>query len=129
VSDVFYTDLQGVVNDIMPQFKQGKVILRRVTRAADPSPSQVGEVTGVKDWELAAAVPKEVPKKFINGTTIVEGDLMVVSAVRAISPAEDISPQMGDVLLVDDVQKTIKAIKPAVKAGNIPVAFQIFIQG
>lgn len=128
MSDAFYKDLQGVVNNVLPQFKQGTIVLRRTTRAADPSPSQVGTVVSIKEWTLAAAVPKDVPKRFINGTSIVEGDLMVVSAVRALSPAEDINPQMTDVLLVGGVLKTIKAVKQAPLIG-IPVAYQIFIQG
>lgn len=128
MSDAFYKDLQGVVNDVLPQFKQGTVVLRRLTRAAPSSPSGVGAVTGTTDWTLAAAVPKEVPKRYIDGKTVVEGDMMVVSAVRAISPAEDIDPQMTDVVLIGGVQKTIKAIKPVPLTG-VTVAFQIFIQG
>jgi hypothetical protein len=128
VSDAFYKDLQGVVNDVLPIFKQGTIVLRRVTRASDPSPSTVGAIVSTKDWTLAAAIPKETPKKFINGTSIVEGDLMVVSAVRALSPKEDIDPQMTDVVLIGGVQKTIKAIKQVPLTG-IPVSFLIFIQG
>lgn len=128
MSDAFYRDLQAVVNDVLPQFRQGTVVLRRVTRAADPSPSTVGAVVSTQEWTLAAAVPKDVPKKYINGTTIVEGDLMVVAAVRAISPAVDVDPQMTDVLVVGGVQRTIKAVKQVPLTG-IPVAFQIFTQG
>ncbi len=128
MSDAFYLGLQGVVNEVLPQFKQGTVILRRFTRAAPSSPSKVGAVTGTTDWTLAAAVPRNVPKKYIDGTTIVEGDLLVVAAVKAVSPAEDIDPQMTDVILVGGAQKTIKAVKQVPLTG-VPVAFQIFIQG
>lgn len=128
MSDSFYTDLQGVVNDLLPQFSQGTVILRRPVRAADPSPSKVGDVVSNLEWTLASAIPKEVPKRYINGTTIVEGDLMIVAAVRAISPAEAISPQMTDVVLVGGLLKTIKAVKQVPLTG-IPVAYQIFVQG
>lgn len=124
----FYTDLQNVVNDVLPQFKQGEVILRRLVRGPDPSPSKVGEVISTLEWELAAALPKEVSKRYINGSTILESDLMIVTAVKAISPAENISPQMTDELYVGGEKKTIKAIKQLPLTGT-PVAFQIFIQG
>lgn len=128
MSDEFYLGLQGVVNDLLPQFKQGTVVLRRVVRAANLSPSVMGAIVSTREWTLAAAVPKDVPKKFINGTSIVEGDLMIVAAVKAISPAENIDPQMDDTVLVDGRLKTIKAVKQVPLAG-VPVAFQIFIQG
>lgn len=116
----FYDEMQEVATDLLTEFKQGIVQLRRETPGVpDPdAPWELVEPT-VETWELKAAV-RTVSVKYIDGTLIVAGDRMVTFAVPATVPV------MADTLVVDGRAHAMKDLRPLPGAGAV-VAYIAFI--
>lgn len=125
-----YAGLRELVAGTVATWKTGTVTLTRTTRApADPeTPSTPGAAT-TEVYELDAVV-KGVSEQYINETTILATDLMVVASPQARRASDgvvvQIDPQMSDVLTIDGAAKVIKAIKPSPAAGD-PAVFRIFV--
>lgn len=123
----------GMAANVAGQIKKygsGTVTLTRATRAApDPSTPHIpGEVTGVEFYTLDARVDG-VAAEFIDGTTIVATDRMVIASPKATDTngaIVDIVPRQSDTLTVDGAVKVIKKIE-AVPAAGPAARFHIFV--
>lgn len=133
----FYGEMADIARDLMGEFKQGVVTLRRVDLGpVDPAtpwipPSEVASV-----FELDAVV-KGVSEQFINGTTIVATDREVtcsdkMTLVRVggepVSPVvSPVEVRPGDVISVDGVAITIvKTIR--IPAAGVAVAHKFIVR-
>jgi hypothetical protein len=75
------------------------------------------------------AVAKGVTAEFIDGTTVVATDLMVVASPRAATSTGavvEIVPRMSDALTIGGAAKVIKKIE-AVPASGAAALFRIFV--
>lgn len=130
LSDSFYQGLQDLTSDLLPQFEQGSVVLRRYVRATDPAyPDDAGPVVDTLDYSMSAAV-NGVEQKYVNGSTIIATDEQVVCAIKAINregTKVSVTPRMGDEVYIDGKKRAIKAIKTVPPAG-VPVVNIIFIE-
>ena len=114
----FYDEMRGVADDLLGEFRQGLVQLRRVTTT--PGPNEWDPpVETTETWELKATV-RTVSVKYIDGTLIVAGDRMVTFAVPATVPL------MTDALVVDGRAHAMKDLRPLPGAGTV-VAYIAFI--
>ncbi len=126
-----YDDLQGVVNGIMPQFKQGVVVLNRLTFASPEvtTPWLPGAQT-TTSYTLNATV-QGVKKEHLAESVIQASDLLVTCAVRAADAngaAVDIDPRLEDVLTINGIVHEIKMVKQVPPSGT-PVVFFLFARG
>jgi hypothetical protein len=106
----------------LAEFNTGAITLTRTTRAA-PNPATPhipGAVTTTDVYSLDARADG-VAAEYVNGTTILATDLMVIAA-----PPADIIPRLTDTLSIDGAPKTIKKIE-AVPAAGPPARFHIFV--
>src|SRR5690349_881300 len=116
-----YGYLHGLAADTIATWKTGAVTLTRTTRAAaDPeTPSTPGAAT-TEVFNLDAVV-KGTSEQYVDETTILATDLMVVASPKARRASDgavvEIDPQMSDTLQIDGATKVIKAIKPSPAAG------------
>lgn len=124
-----YGDLRGLVADTVATWKTGAVTLRRTTTAApDPAEPWTPGAPTTTTYDLDAVV-KGVSADYIDGTTVIATDLMVVVSPKARDEdgaVVDIVPTMADVLLLDGVAKVIKRIQPAPASGPAAL-FRIFV--
>jgi hypothetical protein len=123
-----YSGLRELVVSTMETWKSGTIALTRTTNAApDPETpwTQGAPTTVVYDLD---AVVRGASAEFIDGTTIVASDLMVVASpiARLAGVPTAIVPIMSDTLKIDGETKAIKAIKPAPASGPAAV-FRIFV--
>lgn len=102
----FYDEIAGVASDVLKEFKQGSVQLRR----DDPT-----TVT----YDLAATV-RGVSKQYIDGTLVVAGDLMVIYAVPPVVP------ETTDIVVIDGLDYVVKRVQQIPAAGT-PAAFRLFV--
>lgn len=102
--------------------------LIRIAHAAraEETPWQPGEPTETT-YSLDAFVTG-VTAQYIDGTTVIASDLMVVASPRATLAGApvDLVPQMGDLIVIDGQRKEIKRISPAPAAGA-PALYRIFV--
>ncbi len=116
----FYDDMRAVADELLGEFKQGSVQLRRETPGIpDPdAPWEPVEPT-VQTWELKAAV-RRVSTKYVDGTLIIASDNQVTFAVPATVP------KLTDTLVVDGRAHAMKDLRPLPGAGTV-VAYIAFI--
>ncbi|AID29246.1 hypothetical protein [Mesorhizobium jarvisii] len=118
----FYDDMAGVATELLTEFNQGSVQLKRETPGVvDPDQPWVPIEPTVETWPLNAAV-RRVSQKYVDGTLIVATDNQVTFAVPAIVPA------MTDTLIVDGVELAMKDLRPIPPAGTV-VAYIAFVAG
>ena len=125
-----YTELQGIANDILEEFKQGTVTLtRKVNAASEVSTPWLPGTETLSVYTLNAVV-RGVTFQHIDGTLILAGDLIVTCAVKAtLAGADaDVVPQMNDALTIGGKSHAIKKIEPKPATGT-PVAYLIFVAG
>ena len=118
----FYADMAGVASEVLAEFKQGSVVLRRAV-PADPLPLEPwvpGEPT-VTDYTLDATV-SGVAQQYVDGTTILSSDEQVTCAVPAVAP-----DMATDTLLIDGVAVTVIKNTPIPAAGT-PVAYLFIVR-
>ena len=123
-----YAFARGRVAKQLARRKNCIVTLTRATRAApDPETPYIPGAPTLSIYDLDAYVTG-VAAQYVDGTTILVSDLMVVVSPRArLAGADvDVVPQMDDVLTIDGRQYAIKAIKPAPAAGPAAI-FRIFV--
>jgi len=109
----FYDEMQEVGRDLLGEFAQGSVTLKRVTTAApDPAtPWLPGEET-IETWSLDA-VMKRVDQRYENGVLIVATVDIVTFAVPATVPL------ITDALVIDGKDRVITSLKPTPSAGTV----------
>lgn len=114
----FYDEMRGVADELLGEFKQGSVQLKRVTTTPGPNEWDPPTET-VETWELSAAV-RRVSTKYVDGTLILASDNQVTFAVPATVPL------MTDTLVIDGRPQTMKDLRPLPGAGTV-VAYVGFV--
>lgn len=114
----FYDEMRGVADELLGEFAQGAVLLRRVT--VTPPANEWEEPTEtVETWPLKAAV-RRVSTKYVDGTLILATDNQVTFAVPGTAPS------MTDMLTIDGKEHAMKDLRPLPGAGAV-VAYIAFI--
>lgn len=117
----FYQEMQDTATGILDEFKQGTIVLTRITPGTpDPETPWIPVVDTTTDYTLKATVRGVSQNE--TGNLILESDEVVVSS------ADIITPILSDTITVDGKPRALKKIKPVPAAGT-PVAFQLFIAG
>lgn len=111
MADDFYEEMRGVADELLGEFKQGSVQLKRVTTLPGPNDWTPGE-EAVETHDLSATV-KRVDQRYENGVLIVETVDIVTFAVPAVVPA------MTDLLVIDGRDRVITSLKPTPSAGTV----------
>lgn len=118
----FYTDMQVTAAGILDEFKQGTVVLTRISNApSDPATPWIPGAETTTDYTLKATV-RGVSKEHVDGTLILASDELVTSS------ADIIEPIMSDMITVDGNPRVTKKIEKLPSAG-VAVAYSIFIAG
>jgi len=114
----FYDEMQEVATDLLQEFSQGQVTLKRtVTTPGEHSYDPPTET--VTSYALKATV-RRVNQRFDRGTVIVEtGDVVTFAAL-------EVEPALTDLLVVDGKDRAITDLKRIPAAGTV-VAWQAFI--
>ncbi|WP_379069544.1 hypothetical protein ACHMW4_03575 [Mesorhizobium sp. UC22_110] len=131
----FYDEMRGVADDLLGEFKQGSVQLRRVTTT--PGPNEWDPPTETTEtWELKAAV-RRVHQRYEDGVLIVQTGDVVTFAVTAMLIIQNDVPvdppvpvDVTDVKITDSlvIDGRVCAITNPVKipgAGTV-VAWKVF---
>lgn len=118
----FYADMAAIADEVMTEFKQGTVLLRRtVPGASDPLTPWIPGVPTVTDYPLKAAV-KGVSQQYVDGTTVLSSDEQVTCSVPTVTP-----DTATDSLLIDGVAVTV--VKNfAIPAAGTPVAYRFIVR-
>lgn len=131
----FYDELRGVADELLGEFKQGSVQLKRVTTTPGPNEWDPPTET-VETWELSAAVQR-VHQRYENGTLIVATGDIVTFAVAAkvvernslpVDPPEPVSLtaiEITDNLVIDGRTSAITNPRKLPGAGTV-VAWKAF---
>ncbi len=127
MAENFYQDMQDTASGILDEFAQGSLQLEQKISPDDVDPDRPwapvpAPVTGV--WQLSGAM-RTVDRRFVDGTLVVATDSQATVAVRARrlnqdpEPVEEITPQMGALLVVDGESRVIKKIVRIPEAGTV----------
>lgn len=123
-----YSPAFSRVAAILKRWNTGTVTLTRTTPGTpDPSTPWIPGTPTTAVYTLDAVV-KGVAADYVDETTILASDLMVVASPKATlagAPA-GIVPLMQDVLHIDGAEKAIKKIEPAPASGQAAM-FRIFV--
>ncbi|TPN26622.1 hypothetical protein FKO01_25450 [Mesorhizobium sp. B2-3-3] len=122
MADDFYAEMADMASELLGEFNQGVVTLKRETPGVvDPDRPWVPVELTVETWPLAA-VARRVSQKYVDGTLIIATDNQITFAVPAAVPA------MTDTLLIDGVEHAMKDLRQIPAAGT-PVAYIAFVAG
>lgn len=107
----FYDEMCGVADDLLGEFAQGTVTLKRITTAApDPSTPWIPGGETVTTYPLKAAV-KRLHQRYEDGVLIVETGDMVTFATLEVTPV------LTDKLVIDGLERVISNLTPIPGAG------------
>lgn len=109
--------MRGVADELLGEFRQGLVQLRRVTTTPGPNEWDPPTET-VETWELSAAV-KRVDQRYENGVLIIATGDIVTFAVPPVVPI------LSDGLVIDGTFRAITSLRPTPSAGTV-VAWKAF---
>ncbi|TWG90324.1 hypothetical protein L598_000700000810 [Mesorhizobium sp. J18] len=118
----FYDEMRGVADELLSEFQQGTVLLKRVTTTPGENEwDPPGET--VTTYPLSATV-KRLHQRYENGVLIVETGDMVTFAVPTIPasvepeiPAN--TPALTDTLIIDGVERAISNLTPIPGSGTV----------
>jgi hypothetical protein len=116
----FYDEIRDVASEVLKEFKQGTIALRRTTDTPDPSTPWIPGAPTTVSYDLDAVV-RGVTKDRIDGTLILAGDLVVTCAVPAVVP------DIADVIVIDGVDHVVKRVEPVPAAGTA-AAYRLFVR-
>lgn len=116
----FYDEMRDVATELLDEFKQGVVLLKRVTLGTPPNEWTPAPET-VETWPLAATV-KRLHQRYENGVLIVETGDMVTFAVP------EVGPELTDALVIDGAERVISNLTPIPPAGTV-VAWKAWCAG
>ncbi|MER8999983.1 hypothetical protein NKJ52_20705 [Mesorhizobium australicum] len=115
----FYDDMQAMASEMLGEFNQGSVQLKRETPGVvDPDQPWVPVEPTVETWPLDAAV-KRVDQRYENGILIVQTGDVVTFAVP------EVVPLLTDALIIDGIERVITSLLPTPSAGAV-VAWKAF---
>jgi len=107
----FYDEMKGVADDLLGEFAQGVVALKRVTTTPGENPWDA-PTEAATTYTLKATV-KRLHQRYENGVLIVETGDMVTFAALAVVPA------ITDKLVIDGAERAITNLTPIPPAGTI----------
>jgi hypothetical protein len=107
----FYDEMAGVATELLGEFKQGVVSLKRV--ALTPGEHEWEPPTEVATTYALKAVVKRMHHRYENGALIAETGDMVTFAVPAVTPL------LTDKLVIDGVERAITNLTPIPGAGQV----------
>jgi hypothetical protein len=117
----FYAEMQDVASELLSEFKQGVVTLKR------PGTT----IQGVNPWDppiasdtveiMLDATVRGVASQFVDGSTIMATDLQVMIAVPSVEPS------MTDQLMIDGKAVQVLRIDP-VPAAGAPAAYRLIVR-
>ncbi|WP_018428222.1 hypothetical protein [Hoeflea sp. 108] len=107
----FYDEMRDVADELLGEFKQGSVQLKRVTTAPGPNEWTPAPET-VETWPLSATITR-LHQRYENGVLIVQTGDMVTFAVPAVEP------QITDKLIIDGAERVITNLTPIPSAGTV----------
>ena len=107
----FYDEMQGVATELLTEFQQGTVSLKRVTVGPPPNDWTPGET--VETLHPLKATVKRLHQRYENGVLIVETGDMVTFAVPEVEPV------LTDTLVIDGVERAITNLTPIPPAGTV----------
>ncbi|WP_157866116.1 hypothetical protein [Mesorhizobium japonicum] len=109
----FYDEMAGVATDLLTEFNQGVVKLKRETPGVvDPEQPWMPVEPTVQIWPLNAVV-KRIHQRYEDGILIVETGDMVTFAVPAVVP------QLSDFLAIDGTDRAITNLTSIPPAGVV----------
>lgn len=111
----FYDEMQGVATELLTEFAQGTVQLRRTTIGTPPNAWTPGAETTVT-YALKATV-KRMHQRYEGGVLVIETGDMVTFAVPEVVPA------LTDRLVIDGVERVMTNLTP-IPAAGVPVAWK-----
>ncbi|WP_309086396.1 hypothetical protein [Chelativorans sp.] len=111
----FYDEMREFATEMLGEFKQGAVKLKRVTTAPGPNEWTPGpEVETL--YDLSATV-RRIHQRYEGGVLIVETGDQVLFAVSSVTPA------LTDTLVIDGRERAITNLTPIPAAGE-PVVWK-----
>jgi hypothetical protein len=111
----FYEDMAGVAYELLGEFHQGEVLLKRVTPGTpDPDQPWIPVEPSGQSWPLKAAV-KRLHQRYENGVMIVETGDMVTFAVPVVRPL------VTDLIVIDGEERAITNLTAIPPAGTAAV--------
>jgi len=112
MADDFYAEMQEMATELLTEFKQGTVILRRISKVSNPETPWIKPVETPTDYPLNAIV-KRMHQRYENGALIVETGDMVTFAVPAVEPLNT------DKMVFGGNVRTITNITPIPPEGTV----------
>lgn len=116
----FYDEMRGVADELLGEFAQGTVLLKRITTIPGPNEWDPPVETAVT-YPLKATV-KRLHQRYENGVLIVETGDMVTFAVPEVVPV------LTDTLVIDGQERAITNLTPIPPAGTV-VAWKAWCAG
>jgi hypothetical protein len=110
----FYDEMRGVADELLGEFKQGAVSLKRKTGTTPGENEWDPPVDVFTTYPLTATV-KRLHQRYENGVLIVETGDMVTFAGPAVVP------EITDTLIIDGVERVITNLTPIPGAGTTVV--------
>lgn len=107
----FYDEMRGVADDLLAEFAQGSVQLKRVATTPGENPWDPPTETAVT-YPIKATV-KRLHQRYENGVLIVETGDMVTFAVP------EVVPELTDTLVIDGKERVITNLTPIPPAGTV----------
>jgi hypothetical protein len=120
MADDFYSEMRSVADELLGEFAQGTVLLKRVTLVEGPNEWDPPVETAVS-YALKGTV-KRIHQRYENAVLIVETGDMVTFAVP------DVEPVLTDTLMIDGVERAITNLTPIPTAGTT-VAWKAWCAG
>lgn len=118
----FYGEMAEMAGEMLAEFAQGTVSLKRVTTTAGPNPWDPPTETAVT-YPLKATV-RRLHQRYENGVLIVETGDMVTFAVPIIPASTEPeipanTPVLTDTLVIDGKERAITNLTPVPGAGTV----------
>lgn len=109
----FYDDMRDMADEVLADFAQGTVILRRVVPGtSDPATPWIPPTEDTTtDYPLSATV-KRLHQRYEGGVLIVETGDHVMFAVPAVTPL------ITDTIVIDGAERVITNLTPVPAAGS-----------
>lgn len=109
----FYDEMQAVATELLGEFKQGIVKLRRYTPGTpNPATPWVPAAPTKVDTDLSAVV-KRLHQRYENGALVVETGDMVTFSVPAVAPL------ITDKIVLSGVERSITNLTPIPPSGTV----------
>lgn len=123
-----YAPKRRRVARILRKWNTGVVTLTRTTPGTPDATTPWIPGTPVLDVYALDARVDGVAEEYVNGTTILASDLMVIASPKATlsGAVVEIVPRMTDTLQIGGATKVIKKIDP-VPAAGLAARFHIFV--